>query len=358
MRVLALVTDAFGGRGGIAMYNRQALEAMASAPGLTSLVVLPRVVMEESYLVPDGITWVASAAGGLSAFVSAFLRQLFTPVDVIYCGHLHLLPLAMIIKVLRRKQLILQVHGIEVWQPRRPSATRWLSYVDSIWCVSRYTRDRMNAWACLPSTRYTIIPNTIRLEQFGLAPRNPVLVARYGLDEARVLLTLARLDSRERYKGIDEVLQVFPELLSRNPDLIYLIAGSGDDQPRLQAKAEALGVAERVRFVGYVTEGDKADVLRLADVFVMPGRGEGFGIVYLEAMACGVPVIGSRLDGSQDALADGQLGTLVDPDQPEQLVVAIREALSLPRQILPGLSRFAWPSFQRRVQDAVGSFSH
>ena len=104
------------------------------------------------------------------------------------------------------------------------------------------------------------------------------------------MLTLARLSAAERYKGIDELLELMPRLLRDIPSLTYVIAGDGDDRPRLEEKARALGVGSRVVFTGYVPESEKADHFRLADTFAMTGRGEGFGIVYLEALASGVAI--------------------------------------------------------------------
>jgi glycosyltransferase involved in cell wall biosynthesis len=109
-------------------------------------------------------------------------------------------------------------------------------------------------------------------------------------------------------------------------------------------------VADRVVFTGRVDEDRKADHYRLADAFVMPGRGEGFGIVYLEALACGVPVVGSVLDGSRDALLNGRLGILVDPDDREDLIRGIREALRRPKGVVPALlSEFSEARYVERV---------
>ena len=92
----------------------------------------------------------------------------------------------------------------------------------------------------------------------------------------------------------------------------------------------------------------------MADIFAMPGRGEGFGIVYLEAMACGIPVVASKADGSRDAVRDGQLGILVDPDNPEEIVKGILDALSDNERRAPdGLDYFSFENFQRRINDLL-----
>jgi glycosyltransferase involved in cell wall biosynthesis len=112
-----------------------------------------------------------------------------------------------------------------------------------------------------------------------------------------------------------------------------------------------------VVFTGRVSESEKQDLYRLADVFAMPGRGEGFGFVFLEALACGVPVVASKLDGSREAVRDGMLGELCDPRDPSSLFDAIQAALAKPRGIVPeGLSYFDFPSFERRVHAWLDSW--
>src|SRR5262249_19742155 len=111
----------------------------------------------------------------------------------------------------------------------------------------------------------------------------------------------------------------------------------------------------RVVFAGRVPEAEKADHYRLADVFVMPGRQEGFGFVFLEAMASGIPVVASNLDGSREAVLYGQLGELADPDDRQALKAAIRRALRRPRQIPDGLAFFSYENFRKRLENIVGS---
>jgi len=355
LRVLLLVTDAYGGHGGIAYYNRCLAEALAEMPEVGNITLLPRLVKASPEGVPPKVTFIDNSAGSKVNYLRALAAQVNKPWDVIICGHINLLPLAAAFSLMKRAPLILQVHGIDVWQPPRSLTKMWVKQVSAVWSVSSVTRDRMNAWAKLPLDRYEVIANTIHMERYGVAPRRIDLQQRYGLEGKKVILTLARLDARERYKGIDEILDSLPGLLQQEPKLCYLIAGDGDDQPRLAAKAYNLGVAEQVIFVGYVPEADKADLLRLADVFAMPGRGEGFGIVYLEAMACGVPVVGSQFDGSQDALKNGQLGPLVNPDDPGSLQAGLLQALNARKHIPAGLQDFSWPAFTRRVADAVNA---
>lgn len=353
MRVLLLATDAYGGHGGIAFYNRCLAGALAQMPEVTEVVVVPRVMRFAPSDVPAKIRFVAHAAGRKWRYLRAVARLAGEHFDLLICGHINLLPLAVPLARLKRVPLVLQVHGIDVWQRPSARAAFWVRQVNAVWSVSGVTRDRMNTWVALPLSKYTVIPNTIHLECYGVAPRRADLLARYKIAGRKVIMTLARLASDERYKGIDEIIEVMPALLADDPAFIYLIVGDGDDRPRLQAKAAALGVAENVVFTGFVAEAEKADHLRLADVFALPGRGEGFGIVYLEALACGVPVVGSQLDGSLEALRGGELGELADPTDPASLRACILRGLAKPPGIPPGLSYFDWPHFQIRVAAAT-----
>jgi len=166
-------------------------------------------------------------------------------------------------------------------------------------------------------------------------------------------MTVGRLVSAERFKGFDEVLEAIPSLLHHYPDLHYLIIGDGDDMPRLKRKVRDLQLVNRVTFAGYIKEDEKADHYSLADAYVMPSRGEGFGIVFLEAMACGVPTVGSLVDGSREALLNGKLGLLVDPSDHLAVADSIRTALSTPRGVPVGLDFFSYPAFASRVNSLV-----
>lgn len=353
MRVLLLTSDAYGANGGIALYNRDIVQALAARPDVQEVVVLARNMPWPATGVPAKARLVKASLGGKARFARAAWQACAQRFDLVICGHIHLLPLAVLLAPRLRAPLALMVYGIDVWQPPSRLARQWLRAVDAVWTISAITRDRMNAWAGLPDSRYVMLPNAIHLDRYGTAPRRADLQARYGLAGARVIMTLARLPAMERYKGVDEVLQVMPDLLRDVPTLKYLVAGDGDDRPRLEQKARSLGVAEQVVFTGMVKEEDKADLFRLADAFVMPGRGEGFGFVFLEALACGVPAVGSQVDGSREALRDGALGELANPADPTSIRSCILRALGKPAGIPPGLAFFDWPHFQARLGAAV-----
>lgn len=353
MRVLLLVTDAYGGYGGIALYNRDLAEAIAQMPEVTEVVVAPRVQRFATETIPPKVRNVSAALGGKLRYAQTAWALAGEGFDLLVCGHINLLPLGTLLKLRLRVPMALVVYGIDVWDVPGPLGRVSMKAVDAVWTISAITHDKMNAWARLPDTRYKLLPNAIHLDRYAEGPKPRYLLDRYGLHGATVLLTVARLPGRERYKGVDEIMNLMPSLLAQDPSIRYLVAGDGDDRPRLQAKAKQLSIEDKVVFTGMIDEAEKADHFRVADVFVMPGRGEGFGFVFLEALACGIPAVGSRLDGSREALRDGTLGALVDPTNPRSIEQGIVEARSRGRGVPEGLSHFAWPAFCERVANAV-----
>lgn len=342
MRVLLLCTDAYGGHGGIALFNRQLVAALAAHPECEEVVVLPRIIVRDQEPVPPKVDFVSGAARGKVAYLRAVRRVARKPFDLIICGHVNLLRAAS----LAGGRPLLVTHGIEAWKPRDAISNRLLRRVRAVVSVSELTRERLLSWSRYAGPAY-VLPNSIRLESYGIRPRRPDLLARYGLEGKRVLLTLGRVAAAERYKGFDEVIEVMPQL---DRDIVYVIAGSGNDIGRLQRKAGDLGVFDRVVFTGFVAEDEKADFYALADVFVMPSRGEGFGFVLLEAMACGVPAIASKHDGGREALRGGALGRLVDPASPAEIRVAINDSLASRERTVPeGIEFFSFERFVERV---------
>jgi len=355
MRVLVLTTDAYGGHGGIALYNRDVIDALALMPQVREIVVIPRTMPLVPEVIPEKVRFLKEVAGSKFKFIKAALASTSGKFDFIICGHINILPLAAILNLKWRAPMALMVYGIDVWQSPYRSAKRWLKKVAAVWSISEITTERMMEWSGVEKSRFQQLPNAIHLDRYALAEKSPDLLSRYGLQDKKILMTLARLPSAERYKGVDEVLEAMPALLQSEPTLSYLVVGDGNDRPRLQEKAGNLGLQNHVVFTGFIDEAEKADHFRLADVFVMPGRGEGFGFVFLEALACGVPVVGSQLDGSREALLHGQLGELVDPTDPQSVIAGIRSALLKPKAIPANLSYFSWPGFRERLSQAVNS---
>jgi phosphatidylinositol alpha-1,6-mannosyltransferase len=349
MHCLALVTDAFGGHGGVAQYNRDFLAALAESGTFCSITVLPRHALEW-VAAPAGVTQmpprrrkVAYSAMGV---LTAFCRR----ADVVFCGHLYMSPLAWLIARINRAKLIIQMHGIEAW-PRPPRLQRVaVEAADLVLCVSRHTRAAVAGWAAIAPERILVVPDTVA-DAFTPGDASGSRKA-LGFDGKKVLLTVGRLHGHERYKGHDRIIAALPQLVAQNHDIVYVVVGDGDDRPRLEGLARKAGVAEHVRFLGVISRQCLTEAYRMADLFAMPSTGEGFGITYLEAMASGTPALGLNVGGARDALADGELGTVVSEE--DDLAAAIARLLATPKLDAVDLSRavctrFGPAAFRARV---------
>lgn len=252
-----------------------------------------------------------------AALLAAGLRS--RPLMVL-ASHVNFLPAARLLKRCKGVPYVGVAHGIEVWGNPRPRLRAALNDADLIVAVSRYTRDRIITDQCVPPERLGILPNTFDQAAFSPGPKPPELMRRYQLPaNAKVIFSFGRLAASERYKGFDRIIAALPEILRRVPGAYYLIGGTGDDRPCLESLARSNGTAARVIFTGFIRPEELCGHYNLCDAFAMPSTGEGFGIVYLEALACGKPVLAGNRDGSVDALADGRFGALIDPENKPEL---------------------------------------
>lgn len=356
MKILALLTDAYGGFGGIAVYNRDLLEAMCAHPRVDNVLALPRKVTRSLEAMPAHLDYRTKASSSSFAFLRAVAVDALIGERpaLIYCAHINLASVAVALRLRWRVPVLLGLYGIECWEPTgRGTTNTAVRTIDRFYSISQITRTRFSAWSDVPENRIDLLPNAIHLGSYGIATPSENICRRFGLAERTVILTLGRIVSQERAKGFDEVLEVLPEIRQRVPNILYVIAGDGDYRPALEAKAKKLGLADYVVFTGYVSDTEKTNLYRAAHAYVMPSRGEGFGFVFLEAMACGTPCVASSADGSRDAVRDGSLGAVIDPDNHEALRAAILDAIAKPRRIPDGLEYFAFPAFQSRVHAII-----
>lgn len=353
LTILALLSDGWGMPGGIARYNRDFLTALAASTSVGDIVVLPRSAGTSTDL-PAHVVQLAPRTGRLAYSVTAFGQLTSHRYDLIFCGHLFMAPLAAVLSRLARTPLWLQLHGIESWARPNLAIRQAVQQARLITAVSRATRNRALTWSDIEPERLRVLPNTVD-ERFSPGAPPAGLTDRLGTRGRKVILTVGRLSSQERYKGHDRVIEALPWIRSRYPDILYLIAGDGDDRDRLAGIGQRLGVSELIRFTGPVSQAELPDIYRLADVFAMPSTGEGFGIVFLEAAAAGLPIVAAKGDGSTDALAEGELGTLVDANAPQNLAEAIIACLDQGRPTAEHPSRFAFSHFAAQVDHLVSS---
>lgn len=356
IRVLALVTDAYGGRGGIAQAARDLIEALAAMETVEAIDVLPRHVAKAPTGLALKVRQRPPSPGRIAYAVRALAAAGAQP-DLVFCNHLYMAPLATLAAWRAKAKCVIQLHGIEIWPRPTPAQRAVLERADLVVCVSRDTRARVLTHCDLAPERAVVLNNTVD-PRFTPGDRSAAR-ANFGLGDEFALLIVGRMDQRERYKGHDRVIAALPRL--KHPEgrrVVFLIAGDGDDRGRLQAEASARGVADRVRFLGQIPAVDLPALYRAADLFVLPSTGEGFGIVFLEAMACGTPALGLAAGGAPDALGDGALGTMVG--DADTLCDALQAAIAVPRPDAALLSaatdsRFGLVVFRERVASMFDS---
>lgn len=354
LRVLLLATDAHGGFGGIAQYNRDIIDALCGLARIREVVVLPRIMPAPDFDAPEKASYDVASAGSVKAYVARAAKRAMGQFDFVYCAHINLWPVAVAIARARHLPIVLAIYGIDAWQrPNGLAGKLSFGAASLVVSISQITLDRFQSWSGIPGERCAVLPNAIHAADFDIGGKDNALSRHLGVERRPVILTFGRMSADERYKGFDEVIEVMPRLLARVPGLAYVAAGDGSDRVRLEAKAKALGIAEHVVFPGRVDESDKADLYRLSDAYVMPSSGEGFGFVVLEALACGIPVVASSADGTREAVRGGTLGLVVDPKDPHALERSILEALAKPKAIPPGLDYFSFANFQQRFAAAL-----
>ena len=211
------------------------------------------------------------------------------------------------------------------------------------------------------------MPNTFDPSRFQITPKPQKLLKRYGLSaQQQIILTVARLDRSERFKGYDQILQALPEIRTQLPNVHYILLGSGPDRPRLEQLIVQLNLQGCVTLTGFVPDDELSAHYNLSDLFALPSKSEGFGIVYLEALACGKPILGGNRDGAIDALCQGELGVLVDPDDLSAIAGTIVQILQgiYPHSILyqPALLRekvintFGFERFKQTLAELIFNY--
>ncbi len=228
------------------------------------------------------------------------------------------------------------IHGEEITTTTRyRSFGRWRRYylqqADGIVAVSQFTKQALIAQMGIPEAKITLIENGVDAERFQPGPRPPTLLARYRLEDKKVLLTVGRIVER---KGIDMTLKALPAIIQACPDVHYLIVGDGDYRVPCEAMTTALGLTAYVTFAGLVPADELVDHYRLCDVFIMPNRElanhdtEGFGLVFREANACAKPVISGTAGGAVEAVRDGINGVNVDGNDPSAISATVIRLLT------------------------------
>jgi glycosyltransferase involved in cell wall biosynthesis len=222
---------------------------------------------------------------------------------------------------------IVVAHGIEVWQPLPASRRRALLRANQVAAPSRYTVEQLCKVQSVPAEKVSRLPWPLDPEFLRLADSRGAMRAPRGFPEGRVVLAVGRWASTERYKGADELIAAVAQSRLGLPDLHLALVGSGDDVRRLRQLAGASGAGAAIHFFEGLTQEELAGCYAQSEIFALPSTGEGFGFVFLEAMAFGKPVIGALAGGVTDLIEDGVDGLLVSGGDARKLATAVEAVL-------------------------------
>ncbi|MCF2144919.1 glycosyltransferase [Desmonostoc muscorum LEGE 12446] len=252
--------------------------------------------------------------------IKIIIFAIFQRPTIVISTHVNYAVACYVLKLITGIPYWVVAHGLEVWDIDSNLTKLALQKADKIISVSNYTRQRLLAETNIDAKKIVVLPNTFDAKQFQIKPKPSYLLKRYNLrDEQPVILTVTRLGRMAKYKGYDQIIHGLVKVRSHIPNVHFILAGKGDDLPRIKTLVNSLNLQDCITIAGFVPDEELCDHYNLCDVFAMPSKGEGFGIVYLEALACGKAVLAGNQDGSIDPLAEGKLGCLVDPDNVEEI---------------------------------------
>lgn len=272
---------------------------------------------------PAASTRMAAIANKVRFAARIVAAQAREPVDLVLYNHVGLARAQRWVPSPVRRPYAVFVHGVEVWDPAyAPARLPVLERASLLIANSSFTARRVQE--LYPQLgRVVTCPLALLEDRVARGGDDDVNAALLSRVRPESVLILGRMSRGERYKGHDELLECWADVRSRIPRAQLVVAGTGDDLDRLRSKADALTVGDDVLFCGPISEGTKRELLRRVALFAMPSRGEGFGLVYLEAMRSGLPCVGSRHDAAGDVVAHGETGLLVDRESPGALASAV-----------------------------------
>lgn len=307
-RILLLFTEVFA-NGGIQRFNRTFLASLAELDARCEVLSMHDSSQSIAPQRLDPHVRVTGFSGSRRRFAMATMRAVWgSRYDWVVIGHIHLLSMSTAVLAAcpyRRPRTILIAHGIEVWYGISMARRRALARLSTLLCVSAYTRQRILEQApSLYPERLKIFPNALgetwtKLRQ---APSTRELPQRF-------ILSVTRLQKGDRYKGVITVLEALSML--EDTELQYIVVGHGNDLGFLQSVARRYGVESRVHFLNGISDDELIRLYEQCEAFVLPSGKEGFGIVFLEAMFFGAPVIAAAEKGALDVVQDGESGLLV-----------------------------------------------
>jgi phosphatidyl-myo-inositol dimannoside synthase len=284
------------------------------------------------------------------------------PTRIVLAAHPYLALPAAQMKLLNPKlKMIVVSHGVEVWQRLPSLRRRAFRRADIFMAPSRYTIEKIIEVQGVTRSKTRRVAWPLSPTFLEMAEGSETLPAPATFPSGLVLLAVARLAANERYKGVDRLLQAVAQLAPKHPSLHLVVVGRGDDLGRHRELAAHLGIASRTRFFDGISARETVGCYSRCDVFAMPSTGEGFGFVFLEAMALGKPVVGAAAGGVTEIIEHGRNGLLVPPGDLDQLVQTL-ERLITSESLRTELgrrgaevvrSRYSFETFRSEVEDVL-----
>jgi phosphatidylinositol alpha-1,6-mannosyltransferase len=332
-RKVLVLAPSLNGIGGVQNYTRTLVEALQDVLGNDRVRMV--AVPEEARARRDGPPALRTSAK-IRFFVSAIASAILWRPDLVICAHIGVAPVGRFIQRFTGVPYWVVLYGIEVWGNLTAAKRDALRDAARLVAITRFTLDATIKRHSLGEAAAIILPPTLPRK----GTPSPKTNDGASVESRRpMVLTVGRIAASERYKGHDVMLEAWPSVLHRVPEAEYWIVGDGDDRGRLELQAQESGIAGSLRFRGSVSPEELAVCYDRCCVFALPARteldgpvprGEGFGIVFLEAMARGKPVVGPRVGAPAEFISSGEHGLLVDPTDPREVADALVELLGDP----------------------------
>ncbi len=271
------------------------------------------------------------AARGKTRFAATAIRAARRGAQLTLAAHVNLGPITRIMKLAApRMKSIVVAHGVEVWEPLSATRRAGLRQAQMVLAPSRSTADFLINVQGVSATRVRVLPWALDPDFEAKITRQSSAKLPAEFPGGRVILTVGRWLAAERYKGMDTLILALPRLLLQYPDLHLVMVGTGDDREWLENIARDSGVRRHIHFLGGLAQEELSACYAAAEIFALPSRGEGFGFVYLEAMARGKAVIAGAHGGAPEVVQDGVTGYVVPHGDPTQLATSIDTLLANP----------------------------
>jgi phosphatidylinositol alpha-1,6-mannosyltransferase len=271
------------------------------------------------------------AARGKARFAATAIRAARRHPKIVLAAHPNLAPIVRTMQLVAPKmKTIVCTHGVEVWEPLSLVRRNSLRRADLVLSPSRATADFVESLQGISVRKVRVLPWALDPDFEIVNAAASACKLPESFPKGPVILSVGRWVATERYKGMDTLILALPRLLLRWPTLQLVLVGSGDDHQWLETIARESGVRLHVHFLRDLSYRELSACYAAADIFALPSRGEGFGFVYLEAMARGKPVIGGAHGGAPEVIQDGVTGYLVQHGDSIQLGTSIDAILSNP----------------------------